>query len=273
MNLNQYIYRKESLLLAIVGMAWFYLFRIVKQEGEIHVMILVYLDKALLFNLGLPTDILGAYTHPFLDIFAAIPYLFHNLSPFFYVLFLYKTQKREEIFRFLWNLMLFNFCATLTHVLFPTAPPWYYHKYGDSGAYPYEVGQPGGLARVDELIGEPIITVWYQQNKIVFGACPSIHAGWPFLIATFLPREATKEWASVFNFYAVWMWWAAMYLQHHYLIDLLVAALYLIIIQKWVWGWVFPEYVVTKPTHQRSRNDGAEASEPVDQENKIEKIV
>jgi len=241
-KLWQMIARKESIIVVVL-LTWLYCFRMVKQENPISVTILVQIDKALMLQQGLPHEWLGAYTLPFLDVFAAIPYLFHNASPFVFGIYLYN-YRRDEMFRFFWNLFFFNFFATGTHLLFPTAPPWYYAKHGELDVYPYEGGHPAGLQRVDELLGSAIITHFYQANKIVFGACPSVHAGWPFIFATFLPAQLHIHPAVpwILNFYVVWMWWAAMYLQHHYLIDLLAASMYIMAIQK-VFHWCFPEWM------------------------------
>ena len=83
-------------------------------------------------------------------------------------------------------------------------------------------GNPAGLARVDHLFGTNFYKNTFGSSPIVFGAFPSLHSGFACIIAMFLgfllPRRAVFIGSGI---YVLWLWWATMYLQHHYFIDVL----------------------------------------------------
>jgi len=89
-------------------------------------------------------------------------------------------------------------------------------------------GNPGAaLSRVDKFFG----IVFYQetyttQNRIPFGSFPSLHAAWPSLIAFCFPARGSHLFKVLASCYVCLIYWAAMYLQHHYVIDLLGGTLY-----------------------------------------------
>jgi len=159
----------------------------------------------------------------FLDIFAAIPYTLHPLLPLFNLarVIARSNVKRGLVFARCFGTM--NFLGVLTQLLLPMAPPWYFEKYGTSPADYSMAGDPALLKRVDLLTGHPHYQSIYgtKANQVVFGTFPSLHAAWPYMLASFEPLIGWPMWA-----YTLWVWWAALYLQHHYFIDLLGAALY-----------------------------------------------
>lgn len=75
----------------------------------------------------------------------------------------------------------------------------------------------------------------------MFGSWPSLHGAWPIMITIFLPKivvlkvlgmylaEWCKEQFIVGVIYILWVWWAAVYLNHHYLVDLLGGLLFVIL--------------------------------------------
>eukprot|EP01095_Lingulamoeba_sp_RSL-Kostka_P007572 TRINITY_DN2428_c1_g2_i1.p1 TRINITY_DN2428_c1_g2~~TRINITY_DN2428_c1_g2_i1.p1 ORF type:complete len:364 (-),score=61.49 TRINITY_DN2428_c1_g2_i1:1040-2131(-) len=165
----------------------------------------------------------------FLVVFAAIPYVMHFSLPVIYTLWLFKTNKKP--FVFLWFFGLLNFFGVMTHMFFPTAPPWYTAKFGQEPAN-YEIpGDPGRFKRVDMIFDIPIFDTLYGNSPVVFGSFPSLHAGWPFLIAVYTSImnvpffNSYSKWAYVF-----WVWWAALYSKHHFLVDVLGGAVYTIVV-------------------------------------------
>lgn len=85
-------------------------------------------------------------------------------------------------------------------------------------------GSPAGLARVDQLFGVDMYTTSFTTAPMPFGAFPSLHAANATLEALFMsfcfPRMRV-----VFLFYVGWLWWATMYLNHHYAVDLVGGSL------------------------------------------------
>ena len=86
---------------------------------------------------------------------------------------------------------------------------------------------PGRLIRVDEIMNMPLFQSMYGQNPVVFGSFPSLHGAWPFLICLYTPAHllGNLKW-----FYVLWIWLAALYLKHHFLVDLVGGAFYTLVV-------------------------------------------
>jgi hypothetical protein len=85
-------------------------------------------------------------------------------------------------------------------------------------------GSPAGLARVDALFGWKLYTSTFTASPMVFGAMPSLHAGCATIEALFLGHVFPRaKWA--FYSYVLWIWWATLYLQHHYAVDLIAGSM------------------------------------------------
>ncbi|MBI2343365.1 MAG: inositol phosphorylceramide synthase [Deltaproteobacteria bacterium] len=190
---------------------------------------------------GLPHEWLSHTLSPFLDILAAIPYNLHFYIPFIFLGVLWK-KGRPLIAPFAMSFGLMNIAALVTQQSFPTASPWYYDLYQFAPASYDLPGDPAGLARVDALLGISYFTSLYRMSAIVFGAFPSMHGAWPLLMSAYAWRSFRRlRW--VLLGYGGWMWWAALYLHHHYAIDLLGGALYaavafVIVVPQWCTGAV-----------------------------------
>ncbi|KAF7293253.1 acidPPc domain-containing protein [Mycena chlorophos] len=165
------------------------------------------------------SDILTRFTHPVLDIIAWLPYGFgHFVLPFVLAAFVWLFRTKEVLH--LWAKMIgyFNYIGVLTQILLPCAAPWYEIIHGLTPANYGMKGSPGGLLRIDRLFGGNGYTVTFSNAPVVFGAFPSLHAGSATLealfISHFFPQATRYVWA-----YAGVLYWATMYLSHHYLID------------------------------------------------------
>ncbi|KAG0334578.1 Aureobasidin resistance protein Aur1 [Podila humilis] len=100
-------------------------------------------------------------------------------------------------------------------------------------------GDPGGLARVDDILGTNMYKTTFTASPLVFGAFPSLHSAcaWQiafFLVFTFGPRAIPFVMAYVF-----WVWWATMYLSHHYVVDLVGGGVYAVI-AFWLGSYFLP---------------------------------
>lgn len=85
-------------------------------------------------------------------------------------------------------------------------------------------GSPAGLARIDKLFGLDMYTSNFTASPLVFGAFPSLHAGSATIEALFLSHVFPKL-RPFFIGYTLWIWWATMYLSHHYAVDLVGGSL------------------------------------------------
>lgn len=113
-----------------------------------------------------------------------------------------------------------NIIAVIIQFLFPCSPPWYENLYGLAPAHYGMSGSPGGLARIDELFGVDLYTSGFTAAPVPFGAFPSLHAGHATFEALFLSHLFPKL-RPLFITYTLWLWWATMYLSHHYAVDLI----------------------------------------------------
>ena len=69
-----------------------------------------------------------------------------------------------------------NLLGVLIQMAFPAAPPWYKNLHGLEPANYSMHGSPGGLGRIDKLLGVDMYTRVFQFINH-FGAFPSLHSG------------------------------------------------------------------------------------------------
>ncbi|MCJ1348646.1 Aureobasidin resistance protein Aur1 [Peltigera leucophlebia] len=117
-----------------------------------------------------------------------------------------------------------NIIGVLIQLIFPCSPPWYENLYGLAPANYSIHGSPAGLARIDELFGIALYTPGFTSSPMVFGAFPSMHAGSATIEALFMGHVFPKL-KPLFIAYTLWLWWATMYLSHHYAVDLVGGSL------------------------------------------------
>jgi len=117
-----------------------------------------------------------------------------------------------------------NVIGVVTQVLFPCAAPWYENMYGLAPANYSMKGSPAGLARIDKILGFDLYTSGFTASPMVFGAFPSLHAADATMEALFMSYVFPKL-TPLFSLYVVWLWWATMYLSHHYAVDLVAGSL------------------------------------------------
>ncbi|RXW18266.1 hypothetical protein EST38_g7579 [Candolleomyces aberdarensis] len=170
------------------------------------------------------SDILTRFTHPILDVIAWIPYgVGHFTIPFAVGAFVWLFRTKEVIH--FWGRVFgyMNLTGVIIQIIFPCSPPWYEVIYGLTPANYGMKGSPGGLARIDALLHTQMYTSAFSNSPMVFGAFPSLHAGAATMealfISHFFPQTTKFVWA-----YTGVLYWATMYLTHHYLIDVVGGA-------------------------------------------------
>lgn len=159
------------------------------------------------------------------DVIAAIPYGTFLFVIVGYGAYLYFRDFRG-LQRFSVAFLLLNVAALATHHLVPTAPPWYFHAHGCAVDLHAAASAGPALERVDALFGIHYFHAMYAQATEVFGALPSLHVGYPLLIA--LEGWRHHRWpvrAALFGFFFL-MCFSAVYLDHHWVIDVLLGSLY-----------------------------------------------
>jgi inositol phosphorylceramide synthase catalytic subunit len=170
------------------------------------------------------SDILTRFTHPVLDIIAWIPYgVIHFILPFFVALFLWLFRPKQTLHLWARAFGYMNLVGVFIQIIFPCAAPWYELIYGLTPASYSTPGSAGGLGRIDKLFNSHGYDTTFSSSPVVFGAFPSLHAGCATIEALFLshffPQTTRIVWA-----YVCVLYWATMYLTHHYLIDVVGGA-------------------------------------------------
>ncbi|KAI9886634.1 MAG: hypothetical protein M1823_001548 [Watsoniomyces obsoletus] len=171
------------------------------------------------------SNILSAHQHVILDVLAWIPYgLMHFGAPFVVSAIIFVFAPPGTLPVFARSFGYINLIGVIIQMLFPCAPPWYENLYGLAPANYSMAGSPAGLARIDQLLGIDLYTSGFTAAPVVFGAFPSLHAGHATTHALFL-SHIFPQLRPVFIGYTLWIWWATMYLSHHYAVDLVGGSL------------------------------------------------
>lgn len=175
------------------------------------------------------------------DILAWIFYvLCHLIAPIVTAVYLYVFQPPGALMYFSMILGAQNISGVFTHLLFPNAPPWFIHLNGVDIEPTYEMpGFAAGLTRVDVAMGTHLNSKGFHKSPIVFGAFPSLHSA--MAVQVFLHLNFYSKWkiAKVIGLlFVVIQWWATIYLDHHFRLDLfagmLYAYFYFIVFQKFL---------------------------------------
>jgi hypothetical protein len=185
-----------------------------------------------------PAEWLQLHTHPVLDVVCGFTYL--GFLPVFIgtALWLHWRGWRApggsgarlvcDAESMTWAFCWLGIVSVVTYYLYAAAPPWYPAKYGWGPAVRNALPDAGGAGRVDAMLGLPVFATFYGRNPNVFGAIPSLHAAIPLLAFWFACRARTLR---VFTgAYALLMLFSAVYLNHHYVLDLLWGSTYAVVI-------------------------------------------
>jgi hypothetical protein len=163
-----------------------------------------------------------------LDSVASGFYAVHMAAPIVLAWVFWNTLKdRRSFYRFMLALCLTTWVSYGTYFLYPAAPPWYVRDFGFIQPQALFKGSgAGNLLHADEWIGLPLFeSVYKNMNPNKFAAIPSLHSAFPLLILAFGIQRFGRAgaWLAV---YPAGVWLSAVYLDHHYVIDILIAAVY-----------------------------------------------
>ncbi|MEO7330456.1 MAG: phosphatase PAP2 family protein [Minicystis sp.] len=160
-----------------------------------------------------------------LDLWCAVPYGTFIFASLGCAVVLYLRDARA-VQRFSWAFCLMNVIGFATYHIYPAAPPWYYHAHQcvvDMTANP----QAGPrLEHVDALLGFDYFRGMYTRSSDIYGAVPSLHVAYPgmILLNGFRLFKLPGKIFSIVFF--VSMCFAAVYLDHHWIIDIVVGLVY-----------------------------------------------
>ena len=171
-----------------------------------------------------PNEFWQRHTYPVLDFFAGGAYLVFIFEYILLCFFFYFTNLWGYLRRASWSFFWVNLMGYSTYYWYAAAPPWYVADHGMGPAKMDTAASPAGAARFDELLGTEFFTGMYSKSADVFGAIPSLHVTYPFLAMIFCFQM--RRFRGFSTFFFVLMCFAAVYLNHHYIIDVLIGLLY-----------------------------------------------
>jgi uncharacterized protein len=180
-----------------------------------------------------PNEVFARHHWPVVDFITGLSYIVYIYWALGFGIYLLWFRRdgfgRGLLARFGWTFAAVNVIGFATYYLYPAAPPWYVAQHGLGPADLTVAASPAAAARWDVLTGIPYFTSFYGRAADVFGAMPSLHVVYPLLV--FLYGRALRKPlldAVTFAFYLL-VCFSAVYLQHHYVIDVLVGTAYAMI--------------------------------------------
>lgn len=160
------------------------------------------------------------HTNTTADVVAALFYLSWIPLPFAFAIWLWFNY-RPLFVRFSYAYIMTNLLGFALYYLYPAAPPWYVELNGFD-LQKNVVRSAAGLSNFDQLIGMPLFERIYQRNSNVFAAIPSLHSAYP-LVTWMYAQQVRQKWPSiVFMILSAGIWCSAIYLRHHYIVDVLL---------------------------------------------------
>jgi hypothetical protein len=214
-------------------------------RGRINIEEPFQLEK-LLFGWLTPADVPAFYFQQFqiahdgtlirllFDLASALIYALHFVAPLVLGWFFWHTlNERRTFYIYVYALTVLNVMALVTFMIYPAAPPWYVYKHGFGQPSDVMLDSAGALVNFDKVVGRRFFVSFYNTfNSNLFAAIPSLHSGYPTMIALCLwARLRGRAW--LFIAYPLLAWFAAVYLNHHYVIDLVIGSLYAVV----AWGF------------------------------------
>lgn len=176
-------------------------------------------------------DWLQAHPSPILDVISAVPYgTFIEVAVLFAIYLFVKDDRAMR--RFGWTFLLVNLCGFVTYRIYPAAPPWYFHAHGCVADLSTHASEGPNLARVDAWMGIAYFHGFYARSSSVFGAVPSLHVAYPLLVLLFGWRYFGGLGRTLAALFFATMLFAAVYLDHHWIIDVLMGVAYTLFVYR-----------------------------------------
>jgi len=161
--------------------------------------------------------------HTFIDIMAGIFYLCWIPVPLAFAGYLFFKNRRQFLL-FSLTFVLVNMLGFIVYYTYPAAPPWYVQYHGLT-FHTLTAGNTAGLAKFDAYFNVGIFKSIYAKGSNVFAAMPSLHSSYPVIVLYY----GLKNRLGLINiFFAIVMfgiWFSAVYLSHHYVLDVLAGIL------------------------------------------------
>ena len=180
---------------------------------------------------------LSNHPSPVLDFFCGLAYLLFLVELILIAIYLYVRGERATFSAICWAFFVANAVGVVVWLLYPVAPPWYVLDHGFGPAMANPVPSAAGTVRFDALLHIHYFRDFYARNPNVYGAMPSLHVAYP-AIATWYTWRRGWGWRTGTLIFTLWMGFSAVYLAHHYVLDVVagyVTAVFACAVGSW---WV-----------------------------------
>jgi membrane-associated phospholipid phosphatase len=208
-------------------------------DGRIHVAGLYALDRKL-FGVGGGTfnEVFARHHWAVADLLAGFAYLGYVAEYLGFALLLFFRGDTARARTFARGFLVVNVLGFITYIAYPAAPPWFVTVHGMGPAALSSAPSAAGALRFDALLGIHVFAHTYRHSLEVFGAVPSLHAAYPALAAMLVWKTLALRWARWPALgYALLVAASAVYLQHHYVIDVVLGVLYAAVTTSLVRFW------------------------------------
>lgn len=185
----------------------------------------------------------------FLDNLCSGFYAMHMAVPILLAWVFWSTLRdRAMFYRFVLAFSLVTWLSFLTYFIYPAAPPWYVLDFGFIQPEPLFKGSgAGNLVAADQWIGFPLFeSVYKHMNPNKFAAIPSLHSAFPLMVFIFAAKRFGWK-ALPLAIYPLGVWFSAVYLDHHYLIDIILAWIYVAVCVMVSERVIYPAFFVRGP--------------------------
>ena len=170
-------------------------------------------------NIITPNEYFLSHSNLFADISCSLFYLCWMPLPLFFIFYLYFKNKNLFL-RFSMAFFIVNCIGFIIYYVHPAAPPWYIAEHGavlDISTKSYAAG----LLRFDNYFGIHLFEGLYSKGSNVFAAMPSLHASYPLIGLIYAIKQPAKWLKILFATVMIGIWFSAIYLSHHYILDVL----------------------------------------------------
>lgn len=196
--------------------------------NTVHIQSLYEMEKSI-FGINVngtvitPNEFFIANTNSVLDIACGIFYLSWVPLPLLFAMYVY-TNNKNLFLRFCLAFLFVNLIGFAIYYLYPAAPPWYVANHGmvlNTATKSYAAG----LLRFDQFFGISLFENMYAKGSNVFAAMPSLHSSYPLIGLYYSFKQPVRWMRVVFAIVMIGIWFSAIYLTHHYVLDVLAGIL------------------------------------------------
>ena len=213
---------------AVTGALYELLRGVFRQHGPVHIRDLMELEQRLF---SVPTsegpralsEVVAQHPHVWLDAYCGAIYLLFLIESLAATTAL-SLRRRSRAWELSLSFLIVNLLGWLIWIAYPAAPPWYADAVALGAPARDVASSAAGLARFDALVGLPLAADFYAKSADVFGAMPSLHVAYATLVVWAAAPFGRWPLLAAFAF-ASSMAFSAIYLRHHYVLDVLAGML------------------------------------------------